>query len=302
MKYPVIFLVLMLGLAGCGMGNSAEGNSPEEQPGTSVTLTHAVYGHLDRTSVFPAVVVYRNKSAVSAPVSGFIEKLAVEVGMRVEAGQLLYVLESKERHAVGGDGEGGLIRIDAMSDGIVLDVQQTGNYVAEGTVLCTIAESSSLVFEINVPYERRKEVRDGGGCVMELPDGTRLAAAVRLPLASMDEFSQSERVTALVSTSLFLPEGLHVKAMFSVTAGSGRSLILPESAVQSDENLALHWVMKMASDSTAVKVPVEVAGRNSTEIEVVSDGLSPDDAVILTGGYGLEDGAKVIVAGEEASL
>lgn len=79
-------------------------------------------------------------------------------------------------------------------------------------------------------------------------------------------------------------------------------MILPKSAVQSDETLTEHWVMKLADDSTAVKVPVEVGNSNASEIEIKSTALLPQDRIILTGGYGLEDGAKVIVTKEEAAL
>ena len=58
--------------------------------------------------------------------------------------------------------------------------------------------------------------------------------------------------------------------------------------------------MKLSDDSTAIKVPVEIGNSNALEIEIKSSALSPRDRVVLTGGYGLEDGAKVfIVKGEE---
>ena len=159
--------------------------------------------------------------------------------------------------------------------------------MAEGTTLCTIAESESLVFEINVPYEQQQHVRSGDRFTLELPDGTRLPATVQLPLATMNTVSQSERVIAS-APSPFLPEGLYVKALFAVSEPTnGKSMILPKSAVQSD-------------DSTVVKVPVEVVGRNSISIEIVSDSLSPRDNIILTGGYGLENGASVEVIKQEA--
>ena len=79
-------------------------------------------------------------------------------------------------------------------------------------------------------------------------------------------------------------------------------MILPKSAVQSDETLTEHWVMKLVDDSTAVRVPIEVGNSNASEIEIKSTALSPQDRIIPTGGYGLEDGAKVVVTKEEAAL
>lgn len=73
-------------------------------------------------------------------------------------------------------------------------------------------------------------------------------------------------------------------------------MILPRAAVQSDEALTEHWVMKLSGDSTAVTVPVTIGNSSASEIEVSSAELSVDDRIVLTGGYGLEDGAKVVVA------
>ena len=210
--------------------------------------------------------------------------------------------KSKEQHALG-NGSHTAIPIKAERDGIVLDVQQqAGSYVTEGAVLCSVAEAGSLVFEINVPYEQRRYAHSGSKCMLELPDGTRLTATVHAPLVTMNTVSQSERVIARAKAP-FLPEGMNVKAVFTESGSSSdKGMILPKSAVQSDETLTEHWVMKLADDSTAVKVPVEVGNSNASEIEIKSTALLPQDRIILTGGYGLEDGAKVIVTKEEAAL
>ena len=202
-----------------------------------------------------------------------------------------------------GSGNRTAIPIQAERDGIVLDVQQqAGSYITEGAVLCSVAEAGSLIFEINVPYEQRRYAYSGNKCMLELPDGTRLTATVHAPLATMNTVSQSERVIARAKAP-FLPEGMNVKAVFTESGSfSDKGMILPKSAVQSDETLTEHWVMKLADDSTAVKVPVEVGNSNASEIEIKSAALSPQDWIILTGGYGLEDGAKVVVTKEEAAL
>lgn len=302
MKYPIVFLSLVVSLAGCSTKSLSERKDSETQPRTAVTITYGIYGHIEQTTAFPATTVYRNKSVIAAPISAFIATSYVSTGVRVSREQLLYNLESKERRAVGGTGNAGIISINAACDGFVIDVQQQpGSYVAEGTTLCTIAESTSLAFEIDVPYEQRQKVRNGDKCVLELPDGTRLMAMVQLPLVTMNTFSQSERIIATAQAP-FLPEGLYVKALFAANVQSGqKNMILPESAVQSDETLTRHWVMTLAGDSTVAIVPVEVVGRNVAEIEILSGSLSSQDCIVLTGGYGLENGAKVVVTKEETT-
>lgn len=295
MKYQIVLLTLVLSLYGCGQRDASDESVQEEKPRTAVTLTHAAYGKIEKEIVLSATAVYQSKSVVSAPVPAFVKDVLVSPGTRVRAGQTLYRLESKEQHALGSANRA-LIPIKAECNGIVLEVQQqAGCYVMEGTALCTIAEAGSLVFEINVPYEQRRYAYNGSRCNIQLPDGTQLPATVCAPLATMNTVSQSERVIARAKTS-FLPEGMNAKAVFITNRHSAKkTLILHKRAVQSDEMLAEYWVMKLSDDSTVVKVPVKTGNSNASEIEVKSDALSPQDRIVLTGGYGLEDGAKVVV-------
>ena len=234
---------------------------------------------------------------MAAPIPGFIIEAFVQPGTRVGAGELLYKLESKEHHALGTEGEGGIVPIRATRGGVVLDVQQqAGSYVTEGSTLCTIADARSLVFAINVPYEQRRYVRKGNICSLLLPDDTRLKATIQSPLATMDVASQSEQVIARARAP-FLPEGLNVKALFTVSCSVDRSgMILQKSAVQSDDTMTTFWVMALKNDSTAVKVPVTVVRSNATEVEIASGSVTPQDRIVLTGGYGLENGARVIIS------
>lgn len=302
MKYHIILLSLIVSLSGCGQRDASNGNMQEEKPGTAVTLTHAASGKIEMEIILSATTAYQNKSVVGSPIPAFITEVLVQPGSRVKAGEILYRIKSKEQHALGNDNHA-VIPIKAERDGIVLDVQQqAGSYVTEGAVLCSVAEAGSLVFEINVPYEQRRYAHNGSRCMLELPDGTRLTATLHAPLATMNTVSQSERVIARAKAP-FLPEGMNVKAVFTENdSSSDKGMILPKSAVQSDETFTEHWVMKLSDNGTAIKVPVEVGNSNVSEIEIKSDALSPQDRIILTGGYGLEDGAKVVVTKEEATL
>ena len=292
MKYQIALLSLILSLGGCGQKGASNENIQEEKPRTAVTLTRTTYGKIEKEIVLSATTVYQSKSVVSAPIPAFVTEVSVQPGTRVKSGQVLYRMESKEQHVLG---NGSHTSIEAGCNGIVLDVQQqTGSYVAEGATLCTIAETGSLVFEINVPYEQQRYAYNGSRCTLELPDGTRLPATVHAPLATMNTVSQSERVIARAKTP-FLPEGMNVKAVFTSGHSTENTLVLPKSAVQSDEMLTEYWVMKLSGDSTAVRVPVEVGNSNASEMEIKSDALSPQDHIILTGGYGLEDGAKITI-------
>lgn len=88
---------------------------------------------------------------------------------------------------------------------------------------------------------------------------------------------------------------MNVKAVFTSRSVSGSVTVLPKSAVQSDEAQTEHWVMRLTNDSTAVKVPVSVGNSTTDSIEILSPTFSPKDRIIATGGYGLEDKARVTV-------
>lgn len=169
MKYQIVLLSLIVSLGGCGQRDASNGNIQEEKPGTAVTLTHAASGKIEKEIILSATTAYQNKSVVGAPIPAFITEVLVQPGSRVKAGDILYRIESKEQHALG-NGNHAVIPIKAERDGIVLDVQQqAGSYVTEGTVLCSVAEAGSLVFEINVPYEQQRYAHSGSKCLLELP-------------------------------------------------------------------------------------------------------------------------------------
>lgn len=296
MKSYTLLLTGTLCLAGCNGNPTSDNSHAEQKPRTEVTLTHAVLGSLQQELTLSATTLYLDKSVVAAPIPAFITESFVQPGTRITAGDLLYKLESKEQHALGEEGNNGIIPIKATRGGIVLEVQQqAGSYITEGTTLCTIAHAGSLVFAVHVPYEQSRYVRTGNRCTLELPDGTRLSATIQSPLATMNTASQAEQVIVRAHTD-FLPEGMNVKAIFPIPDNAeNKGMTVPKDAVQSDEALTEHWVMKLTADSTAVKVPVEVVCSTADEVEIKSGILSPQDPIILTGSYGLEEGTQVTI-------
>ena len=118
-------------------------------------VTTVAYGQIDKIEL-TAVTVFPEEECGGQPlVSAFITACYVQPGTAVGRGQTLYRLESKERQALGNDILGkdmGIVLVKAGASGIVTDVQQqTGGYVTEGATLCSIANTGSMVFEVEVP-------------------------------------------------------------------------------------------------------------------------------------------------------
>lgn len=291
-------LLLAAVAAGCSK-QAADDSGATAEPRTSVTLTQVSYGTIANDITVSATTAYLKKSVVSAPIAGFIVRGSIEPGIRVGRGQSLFTIETKEHRALQGADNilpNGYTAVRTGVGGVVTEVmQQPGSYVTEGAPLCTIAEIGSFVFELNVPPEQMRYFKPGRRCVVQLPDGTSVTAVVGEPLAIMNAESQVQQLVAYARTK-FLPEGMNVKVTVNTSSNSGRQMLLPKAAVQSDDYLQHFWVMKLANDSTAVKVSVTVGNSNADYIEVNSPALSPSDRIILTGGYALENNARVTVA------
>jgi len=303
MNNPKIWLLSMVLISACNGGQQTESiqeNSPI--PKSQVIVTHVRKGNVaDNLELF-ASTFYLKRNVVTAPIPSFITKVNVRLGDKVKKGQVLYELESKERRALGNNdlrldsaiSGFGLIQVKAQASGIVstLDKQQTGDYILEGTLLCTIAESGDLAFQVNVPYEFNHYTHPGKQCQIILPDNSVHAATITTPLTAMNALAQTQTMLAKPASSLYLPEGLIVKVIVSKSDENPRQVV-PKSAVQSDEMLKNFWVMKLINDSTAVKVPVTVGNTSRTEAELLSPQFSKTDKIISLGAYGLSDTALV---------
>lgn len=303
MKISTIALFGLLLLSACHSNNAAPAN--EAKPRSNVQVTQIGSGAISDNLLLSGTSVYLKRNMVTSSIAAFITNVYVKLGDHVKKGQRLYLLESKERKALGSDISKvdpslkgfGLITVTAPASGIIttFDKQQTGEYVLEGTLLCTIAASNDLAFQVNVPYEYADLVKPGKKCIITLPDGSSHNAIITTPLATMNVTEQTQILLARPDRSLFLPENLLGKVQFD-RSKPGSQQVLPKSCVLSDELLKDFWVMKLINDSTAVKVLVKIGSKNSESIAILSPKFQPGDKILVTGNYGLADTALVTVA------
>lgn len=293
-------------LYACGSPKKEE--ESELVPKTNVQITHVHKGSIhDELELF-ASTLYLKRNVINAPFPAFITHVNIRLGDKVKEGDILYTLESKEKRALGNDlnqldtslTSFGVIEVKAQASGVVstLDKQQIGDYVLEGTQLCTISESNDLAFQVNVPFEFRKFVNRGKHCRIILPDNSIHSAIISTPLSSMNITAQTQSVLAKSVEPLFLPENLIVTVM--VDKGNGETQqIIPITCVQSDERMQHFWVMKLLNDSTAVQVAVRTGNKNHQEIEILQPHFDSTDRIIVNGSYGLADTALVQIVGED---
>lgn len=284
--------------------NAEDASEVEANPKIPVEVVAISKGSVSNNLELSATSIYLRRNMVTAPIAAFITRVNVRLGERVSKGQVLYELESKERRALGSSVTKidsslkgfGLIKVKATASGVVstFDKQQPGEYILEGTTLCTIAESGALAFQVNVPYEFSGLVRPGKRCVIILPDDSRHPSTITTPLTSMNMLAQTQTLLAKPDNGLFLPENLIAKV--EISRGTvGNQQVLPKSCILSDEMMKEFWIMKLINDSTAVKVPVKLGNKNTEEAEIVSPRFGPSDRIIVTGNYGLPDTALVSI-------
>lgn len=288
-------------IASCG-GHQEEVTEQTALPKTPVEITNIQYGSVDDELLLFGTTVYLKRNMVTAPIPAFITNVRIKLGDKVNPGDILYELESKERRALGNNAgkidtsltSFGIIKVKASASGIIstLDKQQPGDYVMEGMQLCTIAESSDLAFQVNVPYEFTPFAKAGTNCSIVLPDNSIHKATLTKPLTAMNVLAQTQTILAKSNESLFLPENMIVKVI--VNKGTkDKKQILPKACVLTDEMMKEYWVMKLTNDSTAIKIPVTIGNKNTERIEIISPQFNPNDKIISNGNYGLQDTALV---------
>ncbi|MEP6737078.1 MAG: hypothetical protein ABJA70_16260 [Chryseolinea sp.] len=274
------------------------------KPKVSVQVVQMTKGIVKDELSLTANTLYLSRNVVTAPIPAFITKVFIKLGDAVKGGQTLFVLETKERRALGSEAilpdsastSFGKIVVKAPSSGIIstLDKQQVGDYVLEGGQLCTIAESDALAFAVNVPFEFSSFAKTGMSCSLVFPDNTVHAARFTAPLTTMNALAQTQTVLAKSNAQVFLPENLIVKVLIDKNSAKSQQ-VLPKACVLSDEMLQEFWVMKLENDSTAIRVPVTLGTRNHESIEILSPAFLTDSQFLITGNYGLPDTALVKV-------
>jgi biotin carboxyl carrier protein len=246
--------------------------------------------------------VYTIKTGVSAPINGYIQKSMVMLGEKVQVGQTLFILATKERKAAEQLSAKdttynniGVIKIKANCSGIVSSmVSQTGDYVTEGTQLCQISNVNSLVFTLQVPAEYNNLIKAGASCKIDMPNGSSISGTIKNELDQMNLNGQTRQYFVKPMSNAFIPENLLASVRIT-TKTNNSPQILPIACVLTDEMMQKFWVMKLINDTTAVKVMVKTGLKNKDEVIISEPSFSSTDRILSSGNYGLADTAFVNV-------
>ena len=277
-------------------------------PKANVGITSVERENLNDTIYLTASSFYNNKTIVIAPISGYLSEVNVTNGLNISKNRKVFEILTKEFNALKSSKDildslyigkrTGKIEIAAPSSGQISDLNTLqGQYVQEGSALCTIVDMSSLLFKLYVPLQYNSDIKAGIKCTLVMPDGKITNGSVSNMLAKTELNSQTEVYFMRPSAGMKIPEGINVK-VYIVKQKKFDSQILPKNAVLSNETLTEYWVMKLINDSTAIKVPVKIGIANQNIVEIKEPQFSLGDRIISTGNYGLPDTALVNISDE----
>src|SRR6266496_224595 len=272
-----------------------------EQVQTPVTVTSVSDEPLTEYAELNATSSYLQDNIVKSNINGYIKSVNTKIGQPITAGQILFILKTKEAESLGNTIDkldssfhfSGTVRIAAPESGYITDLpHQVGDYVQDGEQLAVISNSKSFGFILNLPYELRKYVSLNKNVEVILPDSTRLTGMVASFMPAIDSVFQTQQVLVKVASSTSIPENLIARVRI-LKSQKTNVISLPKQAVLSDEAQTNFWIMKMIDSVTAVKIPVIKGIETGNRIEIVRPQLSMTDKILLSGNYGLPDTAKV---------
>ncbi len=307
LKFFLALCTVLAILPGCAnhAGNNVDDDDepitlPVVKSRIEVTVTTPRIGTISQYEMFNATTTYMLNASVRAPISGYIRKMNVTPGQEVKKGDILFSMQSKEAAAMNIIKDtslhiAGTVVVKATESGIVKTTsRQLDDYVQDGDELCTIANSSSLVFMLDVPFEMRKYIKDGGSYTVILPDGTIIETHVASTIPEMDKAVQMERYVLRASSTINLPAGLIANVRIPTNSQSD-AVILPKSAILCNETQVKFWVMKVLHDSLAIKIPIEKGAETKDSVEVKSPVFTEQDRILVTGNYGVADTVRIKV-------
>ncbi len=299
--YVTAAMVATLFFVSC-KSKADESEGEAERPRTAVTVTAPVTQGFTDFIQLNGNTQFQKKAVVRANITGYITDMRWKPGDRISSGTGFCNIKTKEQDALKNiDAREPSLRqfqtpiaVTASSSGIITAVNYSkGDFVSEGDILATITDPASLVLAVNVPYEYHADVYKGKSCSVTFPDGKLISATISEEVPYVDSASQTQTYLIRFPGNSLLPENMNLIVKIPVKQ-SQQAIALPLEAIQTDETQEEFWVMKLANDSLAVKVPVKIGLRHDSLAEIIS-GVAINDRIILKGAYGLSDSSLVTI-------
>jgi multidrug efflux pump subunit AcrA (membrane-fusion protein) len=289
-----LFIVAFLLIVSCKNTVQTE---IESMPVPNVKIALVTEGNIQNKLSLNGTTTYLQKNKVAAPLSGYIVKINKKFGDQVHKNEVLFQIQSKESRALENSkvfgNTIGIINVVAASNGFVneLTINETGGFVMEGEILCSIIDNTNVLVQVNVPFEYNQLVKTGVACELFLPDNRKLTGTVFRIVPLIDAVNQTQNVLIKLNTNTALPENLNVVVQFA-NKEQTNALLVPKNAILTDETQSEFWLLKLV-DKKVIKIPISKGIENDSLLVINTLNLKINDTIIVEGGYGLEDGTEV---------
>jgi multidrug resistance efflux pump len=246
-----------------------------------------------------ASTIFLSQEIVRATFPGFITKTNKNLGDRVNKGELLFSIKTKEASASDsidlGKQFSGVVNIYARTNGVLSELSyQTGDYITESDRVALIVDPSSLRIMLNVPFQYSQNVKEGDIFPIKLPDNKEFTARVIKKIPSIDAANQTQSFILEPNAPINIPANLNIIVRIPLQSVQ-YAVALPKSAVVTNETESEFWVMKILNDTTAVKLEIKKGIETDSLIQVKVPVLAVSDRFITEGSYGLPDTVKVVI-------
>ncbi|MCA2004470.1 MAG: efflux RND transporter periplasmic adaptor subunit [Ignavibacterium sp.] len=299
----IIFIVLTLVpfffLASC---SSDPKTNSAEAIGTPVKVASPTVSSMTDYMSFNANTVFMKKEIVRSTFQGFIQKVFRNIGDYVNAGDVVFQIITKEAYAsdslrikLSDEVFSGVVNIKSKTSGILTELNyNVGDFVSDGEQLAVISNPHSLAVLLNVPYQHIAKIRLKSSCILLFPNGEKKNGIISKSLPSVDPVSQTQTFLIDFGDGKEIPANLNLEVKIPVNVIKN-AVVLPKSAVQTDETLTEFWIMKLLNDTTAVKIPITKGIESDNLVQIINPKLSLNEKIIVDGAYGLPDTAKVVI-------
>ena len=287
---------------GCRQNTGKSKGTPAKLPLPTVIITHPVLKNKTIYTTFQAVSRYMQSVNFRARTAGVVTTVFVSPGDEIKRHQPLFLIKPMEMSALEGADNFSKSLLNScdtiFSDQLAFANQvlvQKGDYVQPGSLLASAWIENSLAAVTYVPFAQVPLIKKNSPCTVEIPGKKAVFSHFQKQLFLADNITQTQPYVVPLPGKLKLAGNMNLLVRFKLKE-IRNGLFLPKAAILSNEQETAFWVMKMANDTTAVKVPVIIGWQGKNQARVLSGNIGIHDRIITEGAYGLPDTAYVKIA------
>jgi HlyD family secretion protein len=227
-----------------------------------------------------------------------IKSVGQKASLKTAEGQLT----SAKGKYLGAEAQLSYTSIRTPISGVVTDRPLfAGETAAAGSAIVTVMDTSALIAKLHIAQSQAQQLAVGDAAELAVPGlDEPVKAKVSLVSPALDPGSTTVEVWIRVENrDGALKAGTAVRATIEGKS-IPNALTLPADAIQRSTETGGKVVLVVAPNGTMHKKAVTLGVQAAESVQIMS-GLSPTDTVIVSGGYGLDEGTKVKVeaAGEK---